>query len=336
MDVNQKTHTGRISEQRKSYNTPPISPLIVAAIEAEAGDTFRLRLVTSDSQEAGSLAGLAGSIKQKGHPYVFADVWQGKHVLVISKLSRSEADNLVKLLEDDGHLSVSEANHLQSTSSRAWNETLKRDSLKWSGRFAMAASAAVAAAGIGQKDWNRAFTGLGFMTADSIVATYGNGKGSIDFDGLFRDMNHHFEANGVHLPHIANPEQRLNTIQNVHHFIATHPVELSYSLGMLGGIGHIRSGLADFGRSRAGISRITKGVLGAGGSAAVVFLDEDKSRNDKIKSFGHYLKNPSEIPQGITDVVLASPIRFKGIISTIYSGLYLTDSLEEKKKMKDF
>jgi hypothetical protein len=53
-----------------------------------------------------------------------------------------------------------------------------------------------------------------------------------------------------------------------------------------------------------------------------------------LKSFDHYLRHPTEIPQGITDFVLASPMRFKGIISTIYSGLYLTDSLEEKKKMK--
>lgn len=334
MEISQKTHVDRVNEQKKQPYMLSVSPLSSAVIEDEAGDTYRLRLVASDFQEAGALSSLADKIKREGHRQIFADVWQDKHVLVISKLSKQEAERITRTLEADGLLAHQNITHHDLLSKHGLSETLRRDSLKWSGRFAMAASAAVAVAGIGQKDWNRVFTGLGFMAADGIVAVYGNGKGSINFDGLFRDMNHHFEANGVHLPQIASPEERRNAIQNVHNFIATHPVELNYSLGMLGGFGHIRSGIADYGRSGAGVSRITKGVLGAGGSAAVVFLDEDKSHKDNLKSFGHYLSHPTEIPQGIADFVLASPIRFKGIISTIYSGLYLTDSWEEKKKMK--
>jgi len=333
-DTKQKTHTMRVGEHRSPHPVRAASPLASAHIENEAGETYRLRLVASGTQEAGSLASLAESIRHKGYRHSFADLWQDRHVLVIGALTAKEADRLVHALEAEGYLNTDETRRPAMPEGDSWSETLRRDSLKWSGRFAMAASAAVAAAGIGQKDMNRVYTGLGFMMADAIVAKYGNGKGSIDFDALFRDMHRHFETNGVHLPHIASPQERRNAAQQVEHFIATHPVELNYGLGMLGGIGHIRSGLADFSRSGAGISRLTKGVLGTGGSAAVVFLDEDKSREKRLKKVGHYLSHPLEIPQGLTDFVLASPIRFKGIISSVYSMLYLTDALEEKKKMK--
>lgn len=321
-------NAGRISPGASSF------PLASAVIEDEAGDTFRLRLIADDSNKAGTLAHLAYSIKQQKHEQLFADAWNHKHVLVIAKLSRQDLSQLITWLETKNILPPDSVTHHTSSGKHDFKDILKRDSLKWSGRFAMAASTAVAIAGLGQKDWNRVFTGLGFMAADSIVAVYGNGKGSIDFDCLFRDMHHHFEENNIHLPQIATPEERNNAVQTVQRFIATHPVELNYSLGMLGGLGHFRSGISDFGRSGAGISRMAKGLLGAGGSAAVVFLDEDTARKDNIKTIGHYITHPLEIPQGITDFVLASPIRFKGLISSVYSALYLTDSLEEKKKMK--
>lgn len=322
----------RLKPSSRIYAAQVPFPIGKAVIEPEAGDVYRVRLFASPDSSPGSLARVPEQLKEQGYRQLFADAWQGRHVLVVRGLSFEAAKALPEFLQSQRLLSPDGAdtphenrNHLTA---------FRRDTLKWSGRMAMLASGAIAVAGLGQKDWNRVFTGLGFMTADSIVAVYGNGKGSIDFDGLFRDMHRHFLENGIELPDIATPETRRNAIGHVHRFIATHPVELNYSLGILGGISLIRSGLADFGRSHAGISRMTKGALGAGGSAAVVFLPEDKKRKEKLHHFGYYVSHPAEAPQALVDFILASPIRFKGLLSAFYTSLYLSDALEEGRKMK--
>lgn len=308
-------------------------PLQQAVIEKEAGDTYRVKVVANNQCQAGELSALPAAIKAQGYKNTFVDVVKGEHVLISHGLSKKQADNLIAWLESKELIADGSISDDSAKNSHEAGNNLKRDSLKWSGRLAMAGSAAVALAGLGQKDWKRLQTGITLMAADSVVAVYGNGKGSIDFDRLFRDMHEHFQHNGIQLPEIATPEARKSSMEKVNQFIATHPIELNYGLGMLSGIGHFSSGLGDYRRSGAGISRMTKGILGAGGSAAVIFVPEKKEK-PVPKSFKHYATHPSEIPSGISNLVFASPMRFKGIISSIYSMLYFTDTLEEKKKMK--
>jgi len=310
------------------------APIESAVIENQAGDKFRVRIIANPHASAGELVGIPEQLSKAGFGKSYADVLDDKQVLVVAGLSKEQADNLPQYLQSQGLLESNAVDKNTKSKDELRKERLRRDTLKWSGRFAMAGSMGVAVAGAGQKDWKRLQAGLTLMAADSVVAIYGNGKDSIDFDKLFRDMNTHFEHNGIHLPEIASPEKRLNAIGKVNQFISEHPVELNYGLGMMSGIGHMRSGYTAYKQSGAGISRMTKGFLGAAGSAGVIFLPEDKERKKNLKPLKHYLSNPLEIPKGIGDFILASPIRFKGILSSFYSMLYLTDTFEEKKKMK--
>ncbi len=312
-----------------------VSPMITSVIqEAEAGDTWRVKMVADKDAESHSMAALPEFLRAHGYTRQYVDYKDGQHMLVVERLPKAQAQELVETLKQEGWLSEKTNRTIDQHNAPSFKDSLRRDSLKWSGRFAFLGSAAVAAAGLAQKDQSRVNTGLTLMAADSVVALYGNGKGHINFDRMFHDMHKHFAQNGVDLPDIATPEARKNAIGQLQGFIKSHAIDLNYGLGMLSGIGHIKSGIADFQRSSAGISRITKGVLGAGGSAAVIFIPEDKERKKHLKSLDHYLHHPSEIGQGIKDLFLSSPIKFKGIISTIYSALYFTDTLEERSKIK--
>ncbi len=336
MNVSENNSVNQWSERTGVSESNPTNSFALkeAIIENQAGDKYRVRLIANPLAKSGTLVGFTNILKSLGYEDCFADVQNGEHVLIVRGLTQDKANLLPNLMQQKGYLSIDGIDKNLNSKQESRVERLKRDTLKWSGRFAMAGSAGVALAGAGQQDWQRLQTGLTLMAADSVVAVYGNGKNSIDFDSLFRDMNKHFEHNGIHLPDIANPEKRLGAIAQVNHFIAKHPVELNYSLGMLSGIGHMRSGYAAYQQSGAGISRMTKGFLGAAGSAGVVFLPENKERRNTQKPFSYYMSNPLEIPKGLGDFILASPIRFKGMLSSVYSLLYLTDTFEEKKKMK--
>lgn len=324
------------SWEKRTHGTPSSGVAVSSqqvAIEKEAGDTYRVKITAGTQAKAGELSAIPGAIKNQGYKNTYVDVANGKHVLISHNLSKQQARDLIAWLESEHLIADSSVSDQSARKAHEAANRIRRDSLKWSGRLAMAGSAAVAAAGLGQKDWKRLQTGITLMAADSVVAVYGNGKGSIDFDHLFRDMHEHFQQNGINLPDIATPEARKNSIEKVSQFIAQHPIELNYGLGMLSGIGHMSSGFTDYRRSGAGISRMAKGALGAGGSAAVIFIPEQKEKPES-KSLRYYASHPAEIPGGISNLVFASPMRFKGIISSIYSMLYFTDTLEEKKKMK--
>jgi hypothetical protein len=319
--------------QRTSHAAAVRQTAIASAIiENEPGGTYRMRLFAKENQPASSLSTLAAAIGRQAP--VFADVQDGQHVLVAYGLSDKQLGQLRNFLQQEHHLQPETVEERIDGSSTRLKDALRRDSMKWSGRAAFLASAAVAAAGYAQKDPDRIRTGLSFMAADSLVGIYGNGKGAIDFDALFRDMHQHFSANGIELANIATPEERRNAAGQVQNFLKRNALEINYGLGMFGGIGHIRSGLRDFARSGAGISRTTKGVLGTGGSAAVVFLDDDKDAQERLHEPTYYLTHPLEAPRAAVDFVHASPVRFKGLVSSLYTLLYLSDSFEEGKKMK--
>ncbi len=306
-----------------------------AVIEDEAGGTFRARLVAQDSTPQGALADLPNQLRAHGFTDLFIDVWQGKHILVVSELNQERQQHLLRLLQEQGLLSPSDVQYNVAGAIDLVKENLRRDSLKWSGRFSMIASGATAAAGWAQKDWNRVFTGAGFALANSLIAIYGNGKGEIDFDQIFRDTQAYMEANGIALPQTVPDKPQRNTFEKIEYFVSRHPVDITYSIGALSGLSNLRSGIGDYQRSGAGISRILQGVIGTSGSAGVVLIPETKNKQQEDnKDLHYYLQHPLEAPKGVFDFVFYSPMRFKGVSSSFYGLLNLTDSFEENKKMR--
>lgn len=334
--VSQVRHSGKVEEP------PPLEtarPSLSVVIEDEAGGTFRARLVVQGNAPPGVLANLPAQLRQQGFNDLFADVWQGQHVLVASGLTKNTQHKLLNILQEIQLLQPDGVTYNVRSGAELMKENLRRDALKWGGGFAVAADLAMISAGMAQpkKDWGRILNGVGFAGAQSLMTIYGNGKGEIDFDGLFRDMNTHMKQNGMELPMVAGPEQRKNFIGHINDYLKKHSVDLVFGLGAISNIGNIRSGIVEYGRSGTGISRALYGTGSAATSAGVVLLPE-KKRNEKEQEprheFSYYLTHPLEAPAATVNYVLESPIRSKGIYSAFNSTLHLFDSRGEFAKMQ--
>ena len=335
-----------------AYHWQAPSPIARAEVEPLDNGYYQVRLFAQPGERNAGLLELPRKLHQYGLPLGYADVVKGENALVISHVK--QPDKVLNALKSNQYVQGDAQQSSFSVRSPAVSmlNSVRRDSLKWSGRTGLVGHAALVASGAMQGDWNRVIAGpLGASTA-GILARYGNGKGDIDFDGMLRQMNGYFEDEGISLPDLSAPEQKKTILQNVDNIIGSHPIQIAFSIGSLGALKIMQSALRDM-RQTTGNGKImenffTPGMNGrtrflAGstsllGNLVVLLVPEmtKQQKEDRKNNPPQPHTGLAAIPLAAWDFIRESPLRFNGLLNLSDNAFYLIDAMGERKKIESW
>ncbi|MFO1243376.1 MAG: hypothetical protein U1E36_09335 [Rickettsiales bacterium] len=179
----------------------------------------------------------------------------------------------------------------------------------------------------------------------------GSGKDNVDVPQLMRDMREFFGKEGIPLPPMTGEEQQRGFYETAKHFLAAHPIEVGSSLGVLGSIGMIKSGINGIKAKGGGWSRIALGSVNIVRDSIAVFVPEKKKKDSNIETIQgnwydsltqlpgkvtHLATHPKEIPNATWDFISEAPLRMVGILSLVSDVLYAVDAADAWNKNKLF
>ncbi len=326
------------------------SPVRGMEVEQFQDQKPRVRLFASDEMEDGALAGLPKILHKYGFTDVYPEVHEGRNVLVVQNID--DEYKLIRALDVSGMAHGSPARYLpddkrgmgafERIPKGVW-DTVKKDTLKWSGRVGLVGHAALLGAGAIQKDWNRMAAAPLGASNPIILSIYGNGKDNVDFEHMLGKMREYFASEGIELPEVDVPEQKKRLKFAAERVLSSYPLQIGHALGSLGAWQVMQSGWKD-----KSVGRMIAGATSLTGNAAVVMVperrktkeerDNPKSLWDTVKQMpqavGYAAVHPSKAPGMFWDFVRESPLRFNGMLNFSDNAFYLMDAFFEKSKPK--
>lgn len=324
----------------------------IGRLEAELDNDgyYVVRLFPGNTKADGALADVPAVLKRCGVRDAYPDVKDGQDVLVMANVK--SLDKVVQTLAGAGFVS-GQPNVEYLKKEEDTPGTDKVDTVKWHGRVGLVGHASILAAGLIQKpfDMGRIINAPLGAVNPLLMSWLGSGKDNVDVPRLMRDMREFFAKEGIALPPLSGEEQQRGFYETAKHFLAAHPIEVGSSLGVMGSIGMIKSGINGIKAKGSGWSRISLGMVNIVRDSIAVFVPEKKKKDSDIEAIqgnwydsmtklpgklGHLATHPSDIPNATWDFISEAPLRMVGILSLVSDVLYAADAADAWKKNKLF
>jgi hypothetical protein len=282
---------------------------------------------------AGDLANVPIQLGQKGYT-ASADEIDGVNVLRVSGFKKGE--DLAAALTEAGFVRGEPSKEVKGPKEhQSLKQRVGKQTVKLSGVFGIVGHAAMAAAGILEKDYKRVATALFYTTSTSTSAIYGAGMA----DGASKvigDMKDYLKAQGVEIPQGSQltPEElakKGGVIETLHHYIKSHPLEIGNTVGLMGNVMLTYSGLKN--GDGVSVGRTASGLASMIGALSIILVPE-KGKGGAIDYEwpgmenipGVAAKDPTaaeiaaqkadrSLPKKFADWVQERPMRFAGLLN---------------------
>lgn len=310
----------------------------VDIIVSADGKKQSAKVYAGDQVEKGGLAKIPSALTRYGFSNIFADVEDGKNVLVIDGVKDAE-----KVIAALSALGVTKGDpqketfkvQLEKVSKGAW---LKRNALNINGVFGVAGHVAMAGTGHLQNDKDRLWNGVLGTLNPLLLGICGNGKQNLEFEPMFEGMQQYFAAEGLQLP-VFTEQHKQSLVDTVKHFVSGHAVPIAFGVGTLAGYKGLKSAWNQVSKGQGGHARlaaISSSMLGSimvlaipekSKSAVDVEKEKDQTLPQEISTrFKQFSSNPVEAIQ-------AAPMFWDGVLKFLDNILYGYDTYDEIKKI---
>lgn len=282
---------------------------------------------------AGDLADVPASLAQRGYSSV-ADEINGQSLLRVSGF-KNESD-LMEALSDSNFVAGSAQTQVAGEKEhKSFSEKLGKQTVKLSGVFGIVGHAAMAVAGVLEKDYKRVATALFYTTSTSTSAIYGAGTEDAT-SKVIGDMKDYLKAQGVEIPQgtqltAEELAKKGGVIETLHHYIKSHPIEIGNAVGLMGNVMLTYSGLKS--GDNVSVGRTASGLASMVGALSVILVPE-KAKGGKVdyewpgmeNMPGAAAKDPTaeeiaekqenrSLPKKFADWVQERPMRFAGLLN---------------------
>ncbi len=347
----EQSHHERLIARYRWRNASPIAQMEVERI---AGDKLRCSLIPRDGYAQGALATFPKTLNSLGFEHVYADVMEGKNILVVDRIEDTSIllDALKKhqmIIGRPKEILVSAISEKKGNPLQRALSTIQSDTLKWSGRVGLAGHAAILADGLIKKNQNLIFGASGALNP-ILLSIYGSGKSEINFNDMMEKMRTYFAAEGVNLPAHDQPEESPSLLKGLDRLLATYPVQIGHTLGSIGAYNLMRAGMKQFhGGNRHGINKILIGATSLTGNMAVTLVPEAKKDKETERTpiedlrygvthipqgVGYAMSHPHRVPQKLWEFIQDSPLRFNALLNLSDNILWFRDAMTQLKQQR--
>ncbi len=304
------------------------------------GKSHSAMIYAGDNVERGGLAKIPSALTRYGFSNIFADATDGKNVLVIDGIKDVE-----KVISALSNLGVTKGEpqketfkvQLEKGSKSAW---LKRNALNINGVFGVTGHAAMAGTGVLQNDKDRMWNGVLGAMVPLLLGVCGNGKDGLEFDPMFEGMRKYFAAEGLQLP-VFTEKHKTGLVDTIKHFVASHPVPIAYSIGMLAGYKGLKSAYTQVSKGQGGVSRLAAVGTSQVGNLVVLgipekeknMLEHDENKDTSLgkEIVGHF----KAFAQDPVAAVQAAPMFWDGALKFFDNILYGMATLDDINKINN-
>lgn len=300
----------------------------------------------------GELADVPSALAQKGFSTI-ADEINGQSVLRVTGF-RNEAALMETLQAGNFVSGASQREVTGQKEHKPLADKIRKHTVKLSGAFGIVGHAAMAAAGILEKDYKRVATALFYTTSTSTSAIYGAGKSDAAAK-IIGDMKNYLDAQGIEIPKgdQLTPEElakKGGVIETLHHYIKTHPLEIGNTVGLMGNVMLTYSGLKS--GDNVSMGRTASGLASMIGALTIILVQE-KAKGAKTEYAwpgmehipGIAAQSPSDeelakehadrsLPKKFADWVQERPMRFAGLLNVGGNLALFHDAHSISKKHK--
>lgn len=327
---------GQVSERYSWSEDSAIKSMEIT--ESADGKKHSALLVAGDHVEKGGLAKIPSALSRYGFSNVFADVVDGRNVLVVDDVK--DADKVVAALSNLGVIKGDPQKEKipvkhDKGSASGW---LKKNALNINGVFGVTGHVAMAGTGILQNDKDRMWNGILGTMNPLLLGICGNGQGELEFEPMFEGMRQYFAAEGLQLP-VFTEKHKENFIDTAKHFVSGHAVPIAFGVGTLAGYKGFKSALNQVMKGQGGYSRLAAITTSNVGSVMVLTVPErekTKIEHDKEKDLtlsqemGMRFKQFASDP---VDAIRSAPMFWDGILKFFDNILYGMDTKDEIRKI---
>lgn len=303
--------------QTTQYRWAQGSPLRHVEFRALESGRLEAYIHAPEDAAAGQLTAVPSHLAEKGFSTT-ADEIDGRNLLRVTGFKGER--HLLQALKEGGFVSGESEKRVSGEKERKpFAERLRGQAVKHSGLFATVGHAALAVAGVLEKDYKRVASSAFFGTATGITALYGAGSAGGQMHGIIGGMKDHLRKQGVDIPTGAQltPEElakKGGVVETLHHYVKSHPLEIGNSIGVLGNVALMASGL----KNRDGVSmgRTANGLLAVIAGLSIILVPEKakEAASDAAWPQGEREKEDKPLVKRFTDWVQERPIRFAGLL----------------------
>lgn len=321
--------------------------------------SYEAFLYAPEGSQGGDLSTVPLDLTRKGFSAV-ADTIDGVNVLRVTGFKNEE--ELLGGLSASGFVKgAANAEVLGEKEKKTFVENLRKSTVKLQGLFGIAGHASMAVAGALEGDMRRVGTSAFYTLSTSTSAIYGAGKPGAEFDNLIDGMRDYLGKQGVEIPKdekltAAELAKKGGVIEKLHEFVQQHPIEVGNTIGLMGNLMFMYSGIKesrDSGAgSSAGAARTASGIASVIGALSVILIQEKKRGSGKsewpglenVDGIAAQQKTPEQLaeasasrslPRKLTDFVQEKPMRFAGLLNLAGNVAMFKDVSQIKEKHRN-
>ncbi|MBM3617067.1 MAG: hypothetical protein FJX23_00820 [Alphaproteobacteria bacterium] len=324
----------------------------------ESGSYEALLYAPEDSQR-GDLSSVPLHLTQKGFSAV-ADTIDGVNVLRVSGIKKEE--DILGALTESGFIKGTGKEELVGEKDNvSFVEKIRKSTVRLNGMFGIVGHAGMAVAGALEGDMRRVGTAAFYTMSTSTSALYGAGKPGAEFDKVIDGMRGYLSQQGVEIPKdekltAAELAKKGGVIEKLHEFVQQHPIEVGNTIGLMGNLMFMYSGINESRKSNdgtnVGIARTASGLASVIGALSVILIQE-KQRGAKksewpglenVDGIAAPQKSPEQLaeadssrslPRKFADFVQEKPMRFAGLLNIAGNVAMFKDVSQIKAKHKN-